>query len=47
MITCPECGSGDIDRIGVYEYSCNICGASFDANEAGGTDDNWYPDDDE
>lgn len=47
MIHCPECGSDDIDRIGVYEYSCNICGNYFDANEIEEGDDNDYPDEDE
>ena len=48
MIYCPECGSDDIDRIGLYEYQCNVCGDVFDANEIKeGEDDNWYPDEEE
>lgn len=48
MIHCPDCGSIDIDRIGLYEYQCNDCGDVFDANEIkkGEDDDEWYPDND-
>ncbi len=46
MVHCPECGSSDINRIGIYEYECNSCGDIFDAHEiAKGEDqDEWYPD---
>lgn len=40
---CPECGGGDVNRIGLYEFECNSCGDVFDANESEGHDDNWYP----
>lgn len=44
MVTCPYCGSDDVDRIGVYEYYCNTCDEPFDASEVSGGDDEWYPD---
>jgi uncharacterized Zn finger protein len=42
---CPDCGSEEIERIGVYEYQCEVCGEVFDAMEARGRDDNEYPED--
>lgn len=44
MKICPECGSTDVDRIGLYEYQCNSCGDVFDIVENDGDKDDDFLD---
>ena len=49
-MTCPSCGSTNVDRIGLYEYQCDDCGDVFDVTESeGDTSDSieYGKDDDE
>jgi ribosomal protein L37AE/L43A len=46
ILVCSQCGSNNINRIGLYDYQCNDCGDVFDITEAEGDTDDWFPDDD-
>lgn len=53
MPHCPECGSNEVTRIGLYEFECDNCCEIFDINECSQRDiDNFedpddYPRDDD